>query len=252
MIKSSRWVVVLVLFGFPVVSWAQSDWKACEAPHDGLLQSGPLDYHVVEPPNVQSDTPVVVMIHGLGHDKDGFEGFVRGFQLPYRLVLPNAPRRYKKGFSWYRVRCDGSVADVKDSTNRLLALFRVLKKRWPRAGNPYVLGFSQGGVMGMSLAAHQPTQVAGVVALSGYLVPLDLRIRKRKGPTPPLWIAHGRKDTVVRFHEGATAARRFKSAGYAVTFVPHEWYHAVPPAVVKGAGEWIKDQVSKRKGAFAH
>ena len=245
MFPTHRVVLIVLVLWTHGLAWAQPDWPPCEAPHDGALQAGPLDYVVVEPPDVKADTPVVVMVHGLGHDNNGFIPFARGFGLPYRLVLPNAPRTYKKGFSWYRVRCQGSVTDVLESTKRLLALFRRLKKRWPKAGKPHVVGFSQGGVMGMSLAARYPDKVAGVVALSGYLVPLDLTIAKRKRKTPPVWIAHGRRDTVVLFSEGLAAHERFKAAGYSSTFVPHDRFHAVPPSVVQRAGQWIRDRLKR-------
>ena len=46
-----------------------------------------------------------------------------------------------------------------------------------------------------------------------------------------------------------SAAKRFEAAGYAVTFVPHERYHAVPPDVVKRAALWIKARVLERVGS---
>ncbi len=197
MFPTHRVVLFVLVLWTHGLAWAQSDWPPCEAPHDGALQADPLDYVVVEPPDVKADTPVVVMVHGLGHDNNGFIPFARGFGLPYRLVLPNAPRTYKKGFSWYRVRCQGSVTDVLESTKRLLALFRRLKKRWPKAGKPHVVGFSQGGVMGMSLAARYPDKVAGVEVnasephahgdLDKCVAGACMRVRIQSGPLSKVW-----------------------------------------------------------------
>lgn len=246
--SSNRFLVLFLLLTWVPVGYAQSAWPPCEAPHDGLLQDGKLAYNVVEPANVQPNTPIAVMIHGLGHDKDRFEGFARLFNLPFRMVLPNAPRHYKKdGFSWYRVRCQGAVGDVIDSTKRLLQLIDAVQERWPQAGKPFVVGFSQGGVMGMSLAARYPGRVAGVVALSGYLVPLNLSLPKAGKHSPPLFIAHGRGDPVVAFAEGEGAVARFRKAGYDVEFRPHPRRHAVPQEVVADGAAWLIRRAKARR-----
>ena len=198
-----------------------------------------LDYRVVEPPGATATTGVVLALHGLGDSAVGFEALARRLRLPVRFVIPDAPDPHGGGFSWYRVGEPEAASDVVRSTDLLVRLIGAVHKRWPRSGKPLVLGYSQGAVMALSLAARHADRIAGAAALSGYLIPADLAIPKATKKSPPLFISHGRKDDVVPFAKGQAAADAFERAGWKVTFVTHELGHPLPPAILVRAEAWL-------------
>ena len=200
-----------------------------------------LDYRVVEPPGATATTGVLVALHGLGDNAVNFEALARRLHVPLRIVVPDAPDPHGGGFSWYRRHTPEAPGDVARSTVLLVKLIDAVHKRWPRAGRPLVLGYSQGAVMAFSLAARHADRIAGAAALSGYLIPAELAVPKAGKKTPPLFIAHGRRDDVVPFAKGQAAAEAFEKAGWKVTFVPHDFGHSLPPAIVVRAEGWLAE-----------
>ena len=209
---------------------------------------GSLNYRIIAPPGAAADTPVVIAIHGLGDSADGFAGFVHSLRLPFRFVVPDAPHPFKRqGRSWYRRHELRAQGDVAGSTLMLADLVQHVRSRWPQAPKPFLLGFSQGGVMGYSMAANHPTQVSGVVAIAGYLIPNELVPARRKR-APPIQIIHGRSDQVVKIEEGREAQSRFSAAGYSVDFYEHKAGHKVPRNVRRAAREWLLQQAERVTG----
>ena len=198
-----------------------------------------LDYRVVEPPGATATTGVLLCLHGLGDRAVNFEPLARRVAVGLRIVVPDAPDPHGGGFSWYRRESPDAAADVARSTELLVKLLDAVHKRWPRAGRPLVLGYSQGAVMAFSLAARHPDRISGAAALSGYLIPSDLAIPRAGKKTPPLFVAHGKLDDVVPFTKGQEAAEAFRKAGWSVTFVPHELGHPLPPSIVVRAEGWL-------------
>ncbi|MFT5430096.1 MAG: phospholipase/carboxylesterase [Myxococcota bacterium] len=207
-----------------------------------------LEYQVIESPDLPADAPIVLAIHGYGDSATGFSRFVSRLKLPYRFIVPNAPtRRRQGGYSWYRVRTAQAGADVAASTRQLKTLVDHVRKRWPRAPRPLLIGFSQGAVMGFSMAARHPSALSGVVAISGYLVPGNLPIA-RSSAGPEMLLIHGRSDTVVPFEEGREAAERFRRKGYDVTFFEHPGAHGVPSKALNKARHWLGITVEAFRG----
>jgi phospholipase/carboxylesterase len=70
-------------------------------------------------------------------------------------------------------------------------------------GQVYLMGFSQGAIMSASLALSRPDLTAGVVLMSGRILP---EIRPLIGAAEhlaelPLLVVHGTEDTVVPIHQ---------------------------------------------------
>ncbi len=215
---------------------------------DGSDVPTALTYRVVETHELPSDAPIVIAVHGLGDNANGFSFFVRRLRLPFRFVVPDGPHRYRgKGRSWYRIRNPRSDGDVAGSTLRLAELVQHVSQRWPRAPKPFLLGFSQGGVMGYSMAATHPHLLSGVVSIAGYLIPKDLTPGKRRSKLPML-ILHGRRDATVKYELGREAEARFRDHGYPVEFYSHNDGHRVPRHVTSKARGWLLRQSERTSG----
>jgi len=91
-------------------------------------------------------------------------------------------------------------------------------------------GFSQGGVIALHTGLRHAERLAGVVALSTYLVQPERLGAEGSAANRdlPIFMAHGTLDPVVRPEWGEAARRALEAAGYAV-----EWHtYAMPHSVV--------------------
>jgi phospholipase/carboxylesterase len=170
--------------------------------------------HTIERrPRVASDgpPPLLIMLHGYGSNEHDL--FDLGEYLDPRLHIVSARGVLNLGFgfAWYHLGGEpGNL--VPDPTTRARArtlLAKFVADLPARLGSDpqrtYLLGFSQGAIMSLALAAQNPTQFAGIMPLSGYLDPESL-----DGPLPagiadlPILQMHGTDDPVIP----VAAARR--------------------------------------------
>ena len=121
-----------------------------------------------------------------------------------------------------------SEADVRASAELLTELLRALGRDRRALGTVVIVGFSQGGAMAYHLGLRWPERLAGVAALSTYLVVEDALEAELSAaataPEPlPVFVAHGTYDPTVRKWRGESAMEQLQGLGTAarVARVPH-------------------------------
>lgn len=111
----------------------------------------------------------MVVLHGLGDSLSGYRWLPEAMDLPwlgYRLV--NAPDHYFGGYSWYDFAGDPGPG-VERSRRELFALLDgMASEGWPPE-QTFLLGFSQGCLMTLEVAARYGRRLAGCVGISGYV-----------------------------------------------------------------------------------
>ncbi len=178
----------------------------------------PLDAIVIGP---DAPSGVVLWMHGLGASGDDFVPVLPILDRPdLRFILPHAPVRpvtVNGGLpcpSWYDIRHlqpgpdRESAADIRSSASALNQLLQAQRDAGIASDRMAVVGFSQGGAMALHLALRWPERLAGVVALSTYLV-LEHRLSEERSPASdglPAFFGHGTMDGVVSPERGRHAA----------------------------------------------
>src|SRR5262245_54356302 len=150
---------------------------------DGTLHERILPARLASP----GAPPLLVMLHGIGADERDLLPLAQ--LLDPRLVVASlrAPHDYVVGYSWFPIdfRRDGEVVpDVAAAHASLAALVAWLAAAPARLGTDparmYLLGFSQGAMMGLGALVTAPERLRGVIALSG-----DSRRRASSRPRRP-------------------------------------------------------------------
>jgi phospholipase/carboxylesterase len=100
----------------------------------------------------------------------------------------------------------------------------------------FLTGFSQGGAMTLDVGTHLP--VAGLVVLSGYLHPLDVRPLPKT--FPPILMIHGLQDTVVQIAMARKSHEALLQAGATVQYHELEMGHEIQPEVMKLIQQFIQ------------
>ncbi|MDX8393765.1 MAG: hypothetical protein R8K21_04170 [Mariprofundales bacterium] len=99
----------------------------------------------------------------------------------------------------------------------------------------FLVGFSQGGAMALQIGLRYKQALAGIVALSCYL--LDNKPVWRTDV--PVWMAHGNHDNVVFPRFGNTSRAQLQQAGVPLTWNTYPMAHSVCAEELQTLGQWI-------------
>jgi phospholipase/carboxylesterase len=198
----------------------------------------------------------VIWLHGLGADGNDFVPVVDEMRLPpplsIRFVFPHAPVRpvtLNNGFrmrAWYDIAAGDStaradVAGVRTSQAQVEALIAREITRGIAARRIVLAGFSQGGVVALHTGVRHAERLAGIVALSTYVVLPD-RLAAEGSPANrdiPTFMAHGTMDPMIRLDWGEASRRALEGAGYAVEWHTYPMQHSVVWEEIEAIGAFL-------------
>jgi phospholipase/carboxylesterase len=108
---------------------------------------------------------------------------------------------------------------------------------------PIILGgFSQGAMTSAEIAFHSDQELAGLILLSGTTVDEEGWAEHFAGRRHlPIFIAHGRRDSVLPFERMERFQARLKAFGLNVTWLPFDGDHGIPGEVVAGMNGFVRD-----------
>ena len=210
----------------------------------------------VELETTPDPTASVIWLHGLGADGNDFVPIVPELGLPpalgLRFVFPHAPVRavtINNGMrmrAWYDISAAdlnnrADIAGVRQSQGELEALIAREKMRDVPSARIVLAGFSQGGAIALYAGLRHAERLAGILALSTYLVqadrlPLEAAAVNRG---VPIFMAHGTADPVVRFEWGQASRRALEANGNPVEWHEYRIEHSVCLEEVRAIGAWL-------------
>ncbi len=199
----------------------------------------------------------VIWLHGLGADGHDFESIVPELKLTenlrIRFIFPHAPTMpvtVNGGYvmpAWYDIY-GGGVPDGEDekglrrSQAQIVELIEAEIKKGIQSNRIMLAGFSQGGAMTLFTGLRYPKKLAGLMVLSGYLPmseALTAEMSEANAKTP-VFMAHGRQDSVVPF-EGARISKEFLlKRGIPVEWHEYSMAHSLHPQEIKDISAWIQ------------
>jgi phospholipase/carboxylesterase len=186
----------------------------------------------------------VIWLHGLGADGNDFVPIVGELEIPrelgVRFVFPHAPVipvTLNGGMAmraWYDIvdldpRTRHDERGVRRAHAELEALIAREKERGVPASRIVLAGFSQGGAIAIHTAVRHRERLAGLMALSTYLV-LGDTLGAEASPANrdlPILQVHGLYDPTVLYERGVRSCELLRAAGYAVDFKSYPMQHEV-------------------------
>ncbi|MDX1626632.1 MAG: carboxylesterase [Wenzhouxiangellaceae bacterium] len=199
----------------------------------------------------------VVWLHGLGADGNDFAPIVPQLRSaasrPVRFVFPHAPVRpvtINGGMrmrAWYDIRGprlsrDQDAEGIADSLSRVDALLDSEIRRGFAPERIVLAGFSQGGAIALRCGLARSPGLAGVVALSCYLLQADElgRWLTDGGRGTPVFVGHGSMDPMVPAELGRDAARRLEAEGLDCAWRTWPVAHGVHPDEIAAIDDWLE------------
>jgi phospholipase/carboxylesterase len=195
----------------------------------------------------------VILLHGLGADGNDFAPLVPELHLPnhiaLRFVFPNAPLQavtINNGYimpAWYdivsmdinqRADKDGIILSVK----KLEKLIQHEESLGIPAEKIVLAGFSQGAVIALSTGLNFPRKLAGILAMSGYLPHATPALNPANHKTP-IFMAHGRQDTVIPYQIGLSSFDALNTLGLNASWHSYQMAHSVCENEINDIAVWL-------------
>jgi phospholipase/carboxylesterase len=209
--------------------------------------------HLLRPPaqNI-ARPPLLVLLHDVGGNEG--EPFVIASQIdPRFLVLSvRAPlEQAANRFAWYEVAFtpERPVIDPGQASASLRQLLHFLDEAVLAYGadprQVYLMGFSQGAVMCANVALTAPERVAGVVLMSGRILPEITPLiadRSRLGGLPIL-VLHGLDDDVLPIGYGRATQRLLDQLQADLQYQEYPIGHEVQPQSLADALRWLSERL---------
>lgn len=205
-----------------------------------------------------NDTPThaIIWLHGLGASADDFPPVVPHLGLnlspAIRFIFPQAPNRpitVNNGMvmpGWYDIK--GLAIEQKQDRQGVeesCAAVETLIKEQIALGIPsaniILAGFSQGGAISYYYALRTQHKLAGVLAMSTYLLFEDELADERSEANldTPFFASHGTHDPVVSVTQGEHAIQILRQQDYPTRWETYPMEHQICMEQIQDIGSWI-------------
>lgn len=205
--------------------------------------------HLMRPPTVDAvRPPLLLLLHDVGSNER--EPFAIAPQIDPRFLVLSVRAPLPQGqeqFAWYDVTFtpEHPVINPAQASASLRQLLHFLDEAVAAYGadprRVYLMGFSQGAVLCANLALTAPERVAGVVLMSGRILP-EIRPliadRSRLGGLPIL-VIHGLDDDVLPIHHGRAARQLLDQLEADLQYQEYPIGHEVQPQSLADALRWL-------------
>lgn len=211
--------------------------------------------HLTRAPVMVTDgvrPPLLALLHGVGSNEHDLFRLAPELDARWRVVSPRGPLvRGPESFAWFSFQQlpEGTVIAAEElaaSRDRLSAFLGEAVEAYNCDDERvYLLGFSQGAIVALTLALTQPRRVAGVVANSG-------RIPREVTPWAappeetfglPVLVLHGRQDAVIAVDRAREARAVLERQRVALTYREYDAGHQISAAMLAEANAWLAAQL---------
>lgn len=196
---------------------------------------------------------LMIVLHGRGDSADGLNWLSSQFKLKNMNYLYfNAPDPWPipfgaPGYSWYEM-APNQGPGVKRSTDLLCSIVEELQQLGYEAKNTFVLGFSQGCLMGLELVLRSNYSFLGLIGISGFVweeQQLSSSITDAAKQTPIL-ITHGYQDEVLDYEYTKQQIEFLQSSHSNIEFRSYSKGHTIVQKELEQIYHWISIQSIKR------
>ncbi|WP_342562952.1 dienelactone hydrolase family protein [Paenibacillus sp. FSL R7-0345] len=208
----------------------------------------PYDVHL--PVNLEQDKkyPVIFTLHGKGSNERNMYGLVAPLADDFIIIGIRGNLPLGNGYQYYDLKSLGNpIREMFDQAVKELESFiHYATEKYPvDPDKRYLLGFSQGAILSMTLALTMGSQLKGIVALNGYIpdfVKTEYSLRSIKDVS--IFASHGEYDSVFPVRIGHETAAYLQEQTERVTFKVYPTDHGVSEENQIDLLEWLKKDVN--------
>ena len=209
--------------------------------------------HTVLPPRLPSPgpPPSLILLHGVGANETSLLRLADVLDPRFQIISVRAPLEVRPGgYGFFRVQFTPEpviVPQEAEASRVTLSGFipAVVQQHGLDPRRVFLLGFSQGAIMAASIALSQPDLVAGVVMLSGRILP-EARPLFQTGPALaglPFFVAHGVDDTKLGVHHARATQALLTELGVNLSYREYAMEHSIEAPEIADVNAWLEAQL---------
>jgi phospholipase/carboxylesterase len=219
----------------------------------GYVMSLSLEHIVRKPQADAAAPPLLILLHGLGSNEQDLFSFAPQLDPKYLIVSLRAPiLSGYGGYAWFNLDFSRGMPQVDlqqfESSRKLLLqeIEEITNIYHADKNKVYLAGFSQGAMMCYAVALTHPQMIAGVVAMSGYILQdLAPKITNKKGlENLHILATHGVYDQVLPVFLGRAARDFLKTLPVKFSYQEYNMAHEVSYDCFVDIKRWLSAQIS--------
>lgn len=210
--------------------------------------------HLIREPLTPSEAnpPLLVLAHGYGSNEQDLIDLADYLDDRFFVVSVRAPLSMGGGaYAWYPLNftatgIEHKHAEAEAGWKALSTFVDEAKSVYPVDGDRvYLGGFSQGGIMSLAVGVMHPEKVAGVVVMSGLMLPEAAASAVRGGDRRlPVFAAHGKWDEVIPVDFGRQISEQVKGLPVDVTYREYPMGHQVSGESLANVDAWLRTHLN--------
>lgn len=214
-------------------------------------------HHLVRQPDVPGGRPpLLILLHGLGSNEQDLFSLAPYLDLRFLIISARAPLTLMPGsYAWFHAELSSGSprinAEEAGGSRRTLLRFIDEAARAYNADTSrvYLMGFSQGAIMSMSVMLTQPELVAGVVAMSGRILPEIRPITAAPDRLEglPVLLVHGTLDQVLPIFHGRASRDYLSTLPVNLTYREYRMAHGIDENSLADVNAWLSSQLDGKK-----
>jgi phospholipase/carboxylesterase len=192
---------------------------------------------------------LLVLMHGVGSNEEDLFGLASHVPPAFHVLSLRAPYVLGPGaYAWFQFgvtpRGERIINEAQEAASRRLVAETVAsaaRQLGVPAERVVVGGFSQGGIMSLSLLLTQPQLLHAAMVLHSRLLPQVLPLA-----APPealrglqLWVSHGAQDNVIPLANAHAIREHVARLPLALHYAEFPGAHEIRPAELQQAMGWL-------------
>jgi len=202
------------------------------------------DIHLPSHLDPNKKYPTIFTLHEKGSNENNMFDLVAPVSDDFIIIGIRGNLTLGGGYQYYDLKSLGNpIREMFDqAVQQLEAFIHYATEKYPiDADKCYLLGFSQGAILSMTLALKMGDQLKGIVALNGYVpdfVKTDYTLLSVQDVS--MFISHGEFDSVFPMRIGHETASYFENHTSRLTFMTYPTDHGVSEENQQDFVNWLR------------
>ena len=211
--------------------------------------------HLMRPPlDAAGDgkPPLLVLLHGYGSNEADLFGLAPYLDERFLIVSARGPIELSPGaYAWFHITFGGvgfgvDQDEARQSCRTIIQFIDEAVRAYDAdPQRVFLAGFSQGASMSLSVLMAAPEKVAGVAAMSGFLLPAneDEPALGARLAGKPVLLVHGDDDDIVPVLLGRRARDTLSTLPVDLTYREYAMRHQVTDESLDDVSQWLSQLI---------
>jgi phospholipase/carboxylesterase len=211
--------------------------------------------HISQSPRQSSPgkAPVLVLLHGVGGNETNLLPLANAFDDRFHVLSARGPIHLgQNAFGWFEVRFTPDPvinADQAEASRIHLIAFleEAINHHNLEPSQVYLAGFSQGAIIGASVALTRPDLVAGLVMMSGRILPEIKPLLADAAALEALnvLVTHGTHDGKLPVRHGHASRDLLSGLDVNLTYREYNMGHEIGQDEIQDIADWLSDHLER-------